>query len=63
MACDERLSRPLPGAVRQCVVEVAAELIGTLPFEEIPPPLRRFARFERRKRARLAGQHIAAVLE
>ncbi|WP_372490835.1 NYN domain-containing protein [Actinomadura terrae] len=26
-------------------------------------PLRRFARFERRKRAKLAGQHIAALLE
>ncbi|WP_243716346.1 NYN domain-containing protein [Actinomadura darangshiensis] len=49
--------------MRQGVVEVAAELIGSLPPDEIPAPLRRFARFERRKRARLAGQHIAAVLE
>ncbi|MBB4776511.1 NYN domain-containing protein [Actinomadura livida] len=60
---EERLSRPLPGAVRQQVVEVAAELIGVLPIEDVPVPLRRFARFERRKRAKLAGQHIAAVLE
>ncbi len=59
----DRLSRPLPGAVRQSVVEVAAELIGALPVDEVPVPLRRFARFERRKRAKLAGQHIAAVLE
>ncbi|XVQ13631.1 NYN domain-containing protein [Spirillospora sp. CA-255316] len=45
------------------VVETAAELIGALPAEEVPLPLRRFARFERRKRAKLAGQHIAAQLE
>lgn len=45
------------------MVEAAAELIGTLPADEVPVPLRRFARFERRKRAKLAGQHIAAVLE
>ncbi|MEU8120274.1 NYN domain-containing protein [Spirillospora sp. NPDC049024] len=59
----EKLARPLPEAVRQGVVEVAADLIGTLPADEVPPPLRRFARFERRKRAKLAGQHIAAALE
>ncbi|MDL4819868.1 NYN domain-containing protein [Actinomadura opuntiae] len=44
-------------------MEAAAELIGALPPDEVPVPLRRFARFERRKRAKLAGQHIAAVLE
>ena len=44
-------------------MEAAAELIGSLPPDEVPAPLRRFARFERRKRAKLAGQHIAAVLE
>ncbi|MEU5989525.1 NYN domain-containing protein [Spirillospora sp. NPDC047418] len=44
-------------------MEAAAELIGSLPADEVPAPLRRFARFERRKRAKLAGQHIAAVLE
>ncbi|NVI91951.1 hypothetical protein [Actinomadura sp. BRA 177] len=49
--------------MRQSVVEAAAELIGSLPPDEVPVPLRRFARFERRKRAKLAGQHIAAVLE
>ncbi|WP_242608960.1 NYN domain-containing protein [Actinomadura formosensis] len=49
--------------MRQSVVEAAAELIGSLPADEVPAPLRRFARFERRKRAKLAGQHIAAALE
>ncbi|WP_433325612.1 NYN domain-containing protein [Spirillospora sp. CA-294931] len=59
----ERLTRPLPEAVRQAVVEAASELIGALPPDEVPMPLRRFARFERRKRAKLAGQPIAALLE
>ncbi|TDD31181.1 RNA-binding protein [Actinomadura sp. KC06] len=59
----EKLGRPLPEAVRQAVVEIAAEVIGALPLDDVPPPLRRFARFERRKRAKLAGQHIAAALE
>ncbi|RFU39004.1 RNA-binding protein, partial [Actinomadura logoneensis] len=44
-------------------METAAELLGALPLDEVPVPLRRFARFERRKRAKLAGQHIAALLE
>ncbi|KAB2343117.1 RNA-binding protein [Actinomadura rudentiformis] len=57
------MARPLPEAVRQGVVEAAAELIGTLPATDVPLPLRRFAQFERRKRAKLAGQHIAALLE
>ncbi|WP_245667862.1 NYN domain-containing protein [Actinomadura macra] len=45
------------------MVEAAAELIGALPADEVPMPLRRFARFERRKRAKLAGPPIAALLE
>ncbi|WP_233617740.1 MULTISPECIES: NYN domain-containing protein [Actinomadura] len=45
------------------MVETAADLLGALPPGEVPMPLRRFARFERRKRAKLAGQHIAALLE
>lgn len=59
----ERLDGPLPEAVRQHVVEAAAELIGTLPFDEVPVPLRPFARWERRKRAKHAGRHIAPLLE
>ncbi|TDB85968.1 RNA-binding protein [Actinomadura sp. KC216] len=37
--------------------------MGALPVDDVPAPLRPFARFERRKRAKLAGQHIAAALE
>ncbi|HEX2312972.1 MAG TPA: NYN domain-containing protein [Thermomonospora sp.] len=59
----ERLDGPLPEAVRQQVVEAAAELIGALPLDEVPPSLRPFARWERRKRARHAGRHIAPLLE
>ncbi|WP_241661349.1 NYN domain-containing protein [Thermomonospora catenispora] len=59
----ERLGGPLPEAVRHRVVEVAAELIGALPMDRIPPTLRPFARWEPRKRARHAGRHIAPVLE
>jgi predicted RNA-binding protein with PIN domain len=60
---DERLDRPLPEAVRQHVVEAAAELIGSLPTEEVPAPLRRIAKFEPRKRAKRAATPIAAQLE
>ena len=59
----ERLDGPLPEAVRQRVVEAAAELLGTLATEEIPASLRPFARWERRHRAKRAGRHIAPVLE
>ncbi|WP_308286825.1 NYN domain-containing protein [Actinomadura parmotrematis] len=45
------------------MVEAAAGLLGTLPAAEVPAPLRRFARFEPRKRAKLAGPPIAALLE
>ena len=60
---EDRLDRPLPEAVRQHVVEAAAELIGSLPPEEVPPPLRRIAKFEPRKRAKRAATPIAAQLE
>jgi predicted RNA-binding protein with PIN domain len=59
----EQLDQPLPEAVRQRVVEVAAEVVGGLTGEEIPAPLRRVARFEPRRRARLAATPIAAQLE
>jgi predicted RNA-binding protein with PIN domain len=48
--------------VRHRVVEAAAELIGRLPAEQVPAPLRRVARFEPRRRARLGAAAIAARL-
>ncbi|RJL31417.1 RNA-binding protein [Bailinhaonella thermotolerans] len=57
------LDRPLPEAVRQHVVELAAQALGTLPAEQLPATLKPFARFEPRRRARLAAPHLAAQLE
>ncbi|MQA88157.1 MAG: RNA-binding protein [Streptosporangiales bacterium] len=59
----ERLDRPLPEAVRQRLVDLGARRLGALPPEEVPAPLRRIARFEPRRRARLAATQIAAHLE
>jgi predicted RNA-binding protein with PIN domain len=59
----EQLDQPLPEAVRQRVVEIAAEVVGALRTDEIPAPLRRVARFEPRRRAKLAATPIATQLE
>src|SRR3569833_4112204 len=59
----EQLDQPLPAAVRQRVVETAADVVGSLRTGEVPPPLRRVARFEPRRRAKLAAAPIAAQLE
>ncbi|WP_285617049.1 NYN domain-containing protein [Actinoallomurus iriomotensis] len=58
----EHLDQPLPEAVRQRVVEIAAYAVGVLPGDQVPAPLRRVARFEPRRRARLAATPIAAQL-
>ncbi|GAA0953898.1 NYN domain-containing protein [Actinocorallia libanotica] len=60
---DESLSRPLPEAVRRHVVEAAAEVLGALPLEEVPVPLRRVAKFRPQSRARQGAASIAAQLE
>ncbi|UOE20139.1 NYN domain-containing protein [Thermobifida halotolerans] len=59
----EALDRPLPEAVRTRIIEYGAEILAALPPAEIPPRLRRIAKFEPRRRARLAGPDIAAQLE
>src|SRR3569833_276023 len=59
----EQLDQPLPEAVRQRVVETAADVVGSLRTDEVPPPLRRVARIELRRRAKLAAAPIAAQLE
>jgi predicted RNA-binding protein with PIN domain len=58
----EHLDQPLPEAIRQRVVEFAARAVGALPGDQVPGPLRRVARFEPRRRARLAATPIAAQL-
>ena len=59
----EELARPLPEAVRARVVEYGSDVLGGMRPSELPPLLRRVARFEPRRRARLAGPQIAAQLE
>ncbi len=59
----EALDRPLPEAVRTLIIEYGSEILATMPAAEIPPRLRRIAKFEPRRRVRLAGPDIAAQLE
>jgi predicted RNA-binding protein with PIN domain len=59
----ERLARPLPEQVRARVVEYGSDVLGGMRASDLPPLLRRVARFEPRRRARLAGPQIAAQLE
>ena len=54
---------PLPEAVRQRVVEAAAEVLGSLKPDEVPVPLRQIARFRPQSRARQGAMPIAAQLE
>ncbi len=44
-------------------MEAAADVVGALRTDEIPAPLRRVARFEPRRRAKLAATPIATQLE
>ncbi|GAA3736346.1 NYN domain-containing protein [Salinactinospora qingdaonensis] len=61
---DEKESgAPLPEPVRARVVEYGSEVLGQLSTAELPSALRRIAKFEPRRRARLAGPQIAAQLE
>lgn len=60
-ACDPR-EHPLPGPVRTRVVAMSAEALGAMPTADIPPPLRKIAKFAPHRRARLGGAAIAAQL-
>jgi predicted RNA-binding protein with PIN domain len=52
----------LPEAVRQRVVTLAAAAMTSMPYEELPVPLKRVAKFAPNRRARLGGPAIAAQL-
>lgn len=54
---------PLPDGVRQRVIALAADGLGAMPPDEIPVPLRQFARFTPSRRAKLAATPLAGVLE
>ncbi|MFB4274808.1 NYN domain-containing protein [Nonomuraea sp. MTCD27] len=62
-SAGEGLSRPLPEQVRLNVVDLASQVLGTMPSTSIPPPLRGIAKFDPRKRAKLGSAPIAAQLE
>ena len=53
----------LPHPVRQRVVSLAAEVLGSLDPDQVPVSLRHVARFTASKRARLGGSAIAAALD
>ncbi len=62
-SAGEGLSRPLPEQVRLNVVDLASQVLGTMPAASVPPPLRGIAKFDPRKRAKLGSAPIAAQLE
>ncbi|MFH8684803.1 NYN domain-containing protein [Streptomyces lydicus] len=57
------LDRPLPEGVRRRVVALTAESFGALTIAELPAPLRQYARFTPTRRAKFAGNAMAATLE
>lgn len=50
-------------AVRQRLVTIAADVVGSLPADEIPAALRSIAKFTPAKRARLGAPALAAALD
>ena len=60
---SEELTGPLPDAVRARVVALSAQALSQLAAEHLPASLKRVASFAPVRRAKLAGNQIAAVLE
>jgi predicted RNA-binding protein with PIN domain len=59
----EVLDGPLPEGVRRRVVQIVAEGFGGLTVAELPVQLRQYARFAPNRRAKFAGNAMAAALE
>ncbi|WP_225628952.1 NYN domain-containing protein [Streptomyces werraensis] len=59
----EVLDRPLPDGVRRKVVQIVADGFGGLTVPELPAQLRQYARFTPNRRAKFAGNAMAAALE
>jgi predicted RNA-binding protein with PIN domain len=59
----EALDRPLPDGVRHRVVALVSDAFGALTVTELPPQLRQYARFTPNRRAKFAGNAMAAALE
>ncbi|MFV0136467.1 NYN domain-containing protein [Streptomyces sp. HMX87] len=59
----EVLDRPLPDGVRRRVVQIVSDGFGGLTSAELPTQLRQYARFAPNRRAKFAGNAMAAALE
>ncbi|MEU5539444.1 NYN domain-containing protein [Streptomyces sp. NPDC020362] len=59
----EVLDRPLPDGVRRRVVQIVSDGFGGLTVAELPAQLRQYARFTPNRRAKFAGNAMAAALE
>jgi predicted RNA-binding protein with PIN domain len=59
----EAVDRPLPEGVRRRVVALVSDAFGGLTVAELPTQLRQYARFTPSRRARFAGNAMAAALE
>ncbi|MFI6355419.1 NYN domain-containing protein [Streptomyces sp. NPDC050743] len=59
----EVLDRPLPDGVRRRVVQIVSDGFGGLTVSELPAQLRQYARFTPSRRAKFAGNAMAATLE
>ncbi|MFF3905215.1 NYN domain-containing protein [Streptomyces sp. NPDC001848] len=59
----EVLDRPLPDGVRRRVVQIVSDGFGGLTLAELPAQLRQYARFTPTRRAKFAGNAMAAAVE
>ncbi|MFD5042254.1 NYN domain-containing protein [Streptomyces sp. NPDC058378] len=59
----ESLDHPLPEGVRRRVVALVSDAFGGLTVGELPAQLRQYARFTPSRRAKFAGNAMAAALE
>ncbi|MER6039142.1 MULTISPECIES: NYN domain-containing protein [unclassified Streptomyces] len=59
----EVLDRPLPDGVRRRVVQIVSDGFGLLTVTELPAQLRQYARFAPNRRAKFAGNAMAAAVE
>ncbi|MEU6315126.1 NYN domain-containing protein [Streptomyces sp. NPDC047014] len=59
----EALDRPLPEGVRRRVVALVSDAFGALTVADLPAPLRQYARFTPTRRAKFAGNAMAAAVE
>ncbi|RKT04296.1 putative RNA-binding protein with PIN domain [Streptomyces sp. 3211.6] len=59
----EVLDRPLPEGVRRRVVSLVSDAFGGLTVADLPAQLRQYARFTPTRRAKFAGNAMAAAVE